>query len=269
MACRRNLGRSVAGVAVAAGLVCAGAGCTQLQQRPTATATSSVNAEIAQVEQRTTPIQTPITLRVRPEGHVVLHTETRLDTGRKAVDRSATMKVSFVRAGESLRFEGNITRVSAAGTVVSCGAQPVLGLRVDVDQRWNARREWVDHTRGCAASDGEASGNDAFATFILPSDGVTTGDSLRRVRYVSRGESPAGDVRGIVAGLADWHGYSVVVLRLTGCRRAEVDKVPVSLCPQGVALIDIASGLPIGVLETVSANANGHPITITTRVYPS
>ncbi|HEY6430508.1 MAG TPA: hypothetical protein VIZ17_00870 [Acetobacteraceae bacterium] len=256
-------------MAVAAGLVCGGAGCAQLQQRPTAATTPNVNAEIAQVEQRTTPIQAPIMLRVRPQGPVVLHRETTLHTGRKSVDASMQMSVSLVEAGESIRFEGNITRMTAAGTEVSCGTQPLLGLRVDVDRRWNARREWVDHTHGCAASEQQQTGDNEFATFILPSDGVATGDSLRRVRYVSPGESPAGDVRGIVAGMADWHGHSVVVLRLTGCTRAEVEKAPVSLCPHGVALIDIGSGLPIGALETVSANANGRPITITTRVYPS
>jgi hypothetical protein len=234
-----------------------------------ATAAPNVSAEIAQVEQRTTPIQTPITLRVRPTGPVVLHTDTRLDTGRKAVDTSATMKVSFVQAGESLRFEGNITRVRAAGTVVSCGAQPILRLRVDVDRQWNARREWLDHTDGCPASEADGIAGDKFTTFLLPADGVTTGASLRRVRYVSPGDSPSGDVRGIVTGVADWHGHSVVVLRLTGCTRAEIEQAPVSLCPQGVALIDIGSGLPIGALETATTNANGRSITITTRVYPS
>ncbi len=249
--------------------MCAGAGCTQLQQRATATATPNVNVEIAQVEQRTTPIQTPIMLRVHPQGPVVLQRDMTVDTGRKSVDASMLMSVSLVPAGASIRFEGDITRVTAAGNVVSCGTEPLLRLRVDVDRRWNARREWVDRTHGCAASDQGGARDDEFATFILPSDGVATGNSLRRVRYVSHSELPAGDVRGIVAGMADWHGYSVVVLRLTGCTRAEVEKAPVSLCPHGVALIDIESGLPIGALETVRANANGRPITITTRVYPS
>ena len=253
---------------------CSGAGVCwsgmhALQQRTTATATPSVNAEIAQVEQRTTPIEAPIMLRVHPQGPVVLQRDMTFDTGRKSVDASMLMSVSLVEAGASIRFEGNITQVTAAGTVASCGTQPILGLRVDVDQRWNARREWVDHTHGCAASDQEEAGDDEFATFILPSDGVATGDLLRRVRYVSRGDSPAGDVRGIVAGMADWHGHSVVVLRLTGCTRAEVEKAPVSLCPHGVALIDIGSGLPIGALETVRANANGRSITITTCVFPT
>ncbi len=264
---------------VGMGVLC---GCVQVPP-PTSAGTE---AEAAKIARSVIPITSPLHLQYRPTPPIRLQMEMSMN-GQAVVGRgTASMEVhSF---GKALRISVSIcsleAKSQAQSQILNCGRDPLISVNQTISQDGHVISSDLHPTPGCEASKYFADTLGMFTSLlgsysVLPPEGVTSGatlvlDSIQPIsttlpgQIIQRTRIQHVEVRLIVAGQTDWYGRPVLVTRYGGCTLPETGREWEGFCPHGVAIIDLASGFPIGGIIFGEEDEQGVRTTTTMRLHP-
>ena len=232
-------------------------------------------AEAGEIARSVVPVTTPLRLQLRPTSAIRMQFVMTMALGTNTFVAKSPYVVEVQSLGDQLLVSGTVEtmEVTAQNRTVhlDCGRDPLFRMEYKVALDGRLIGMDIRSSPGCQASEEFAAKPDNLpnlAFYILPSEGITTGTTLVPQTTKSGASLRKQDTRMIVAGQSDWHGRPVLVMRPVGCFSAEADGEPIEMCPHGVAMLDIAAGMPIGGILAANTTVRGMRITTIMRMNP-